>query len=106
MQAIRTTTSVLEAAIAQAVPAGLSAEVADSLARQRCEQTPLLSAVTWALRQVRAASGRTIECARGCGRYTPCSVAHVLAVEQSVTFEYIGSERILVNVPGILQPVL
>jgi hypothetical protein len=52
LQAIRTTTSVLEAAIAQAVPAGLSAEVADSLARQRCEQTPLLSAVTWALRQV------------------------------------------------------
>lgn len=52
-QAIRTTASVLEAAIAQAAPAGLSAEVADSLARQRCEQTPLLSAVTWALRQVR-----------------------------------------------------
>lgn len=52
-QAIRTTTSVLEAAIAQAIPAGLSTEVADSLARQRCEQTPLLSAVTWALRQVR-----------------------------------------------------
>jgi hypothetical protein len=52
-QAICTTTSVLEAAIAQAIPAGLSTEVADSLARQRCEQTPLLSAVTWALRQVR-----------------------------------------------------
>lgn len=52
LQAIRTTTGVLEAAIAQAIPAGLSAEVADSLARQRCEQTPLLSAVTWALRQV------------------------------------------------------
>lgn len=52
LQAIRTTTCVLQAAIAEAVPAGLSAEVADSLARQRCEQTPLLSAVTWALRQV------------------------------------------------------
>ena len=53
LQAIRSTTSLLEAVIAQAVPAGLSTEVADSLARQRCEQTPLLSAVTWALRQVR-----------------------------------------------------
>jgi hypothetical protein len=52
MQAIRTTTAVLQAAIAQAAPAGLSTEVADSLARQRCEQTPVLSALTWALRQV------------------------------------------------------
>jgi hypothetical protein len=52
LQAIRTTTNLLEAVIAQAVPAGLSAEVADSLARQRCEATPVLSAVTWALRQV------------------------------------------------------
>jgi hypothetical protein len=51
-QAIRTTTAVLQAAIAQAAPAGLSTEVADSLARQRCEQTPVLSALTWALRQV------------------------------------------------------
>jgi hypothetical protein len=57
-------TTLLEAVLQQAVPAGLSAEVADRLARQRCEQTPLLSAVAWAMRQVCGVCA--VRCALGC----------------------------------------
>ncbi|KAF8065955.1 hypothetical protein HT031_003016 [Scenedesmus sp. PABB004] len=50
-QAISTTTCALRAVEAAAPGAGVTDEVADALALQRCEATPLLSAVAWALRQ-------------------------------------------------------
>jgi hypothetical protein len=51
-QAIKTTTSVLESCHNLSEGSGLQPDIADSLARQRCEQTPLLQAMAWALRQV------------------------------------------------------
>uniref|UniRef100_A0A383VTG2 MYND-type domain-containing protein n=1 Tax=Tetradesmus obliquus TaxID=3088 RepID=A0A383VTG2_TETOB len=49
-QAIKTTTAVLESCHHPSEGWGLPPELADSLARQRCEQTSLLQAMAWALR--------------------------------------------------------
>ena len=48
---LRLRMQVLETVEACIDEAGLPHDVADALARQRCEQTHLLSAMAWALRQ-------------------------------------------------------